>query len=84
MDVKIQGVSLDVDGSVRFVYESTSSTTGGSSTAMSVDGAPLAIDGGTLSIGEHRFEGLKDGDSVLLSKDGIQVNGEKRWDWPLD
>ena len=50
--------------------------------ALKVDVLLVGLEDGVLTVGEHRFDGLKKGDAVRLSKKGIAVYGEERWDWP--
>ena len=84
MDLEVDGIQLDIDESVRFEYRRQSSTGREAVTEMSIDGWPFSIDGTTLRIGEHHFDGVQPGDRVVFSKTGISVNGERRWDFPVE
>jgi|GEM_PF-2602978 len=84
LEVKVDGISVDVDESVHFQYRRTSTSPGGTQHEMTVEELPMSLEGGVLTIGTARFEGLVSGDSVVLSREGIRVNGERRWDWPAD
>lgn len=80
LDLNVNGIQLDVDETVSFTYVLRT----GEDPVMSIDGLPAELRNGSLEIGEHQFDGLTDGDLVLLSKNGISVNGERRWDWPVE
>ena len=77
VELTVAGIHVDFDETVSFSYVMNSTSEAGSQRSMTVDDLALEMRADGMTIGEREFEGLKEGDQVLLSKDGIQVNGER-------
>jgi len=82
LPLEMDGVRLDVDETLYFELSMNNDSAVATLEALKVDGLEVGLEDGVLTVGEHRFDGLKKGDAVRLSKKGIAVNGEERWDWP--
>jgi hypothetical protein len=76
------GVVVQMDSSVH--YESTFHSQTGKPTVrtQTMNGLPFELVAGGFTLGGQTFEGLAAGDRVLITADGILVNGEKRWELP--
>ncbi len=82
LPLELEGIRLDVDETLYFEFSMNNDPAVATLEALKVDGLEVGLEDGVLTVGEHRFDGLKKGDAVGLSTRGIAVNGEERWDWP--
>ncbi len=75
---------LTMDSGIEFTSVTSSRTGHHTRVTQSVNGMSFKLEQHSVSLGEHVFDGLQDGDVVRLAEDGIFVNGERRWDMPTE
>lgn len=80
--LQMAGIVVEMDPSVRYVSKFHSETGKPSVRMQTMNGMPFELVSGGFVLGGQSYDGLVDGDLVLITADGILVNGEKRWDLP--
>ena len=78
----IDGIRIEVGENIEFERQTHSETGYPTKTAQFINGWPLVIGEDHFTLGEHRFDGIERGDTLLFTSDGIAHNGTRRWDWP--
>ena len=80
--IEYSSVLVEMDASVQYVSNFHSQTGQPTVQTQSINGLPFQMVTGGFTLGDHTFDGLDVGDHVLITADGILVNGERRWDFP--
>ena len=79
---KMGGVVVTMDASVNYKYEFRSATGLPSTKTQTLNGLDFELVNGGFRLGETLYDGLADGDRVLITQTGILVNDLRRWDFP--
>jgi hypothetical protein len=78
------GITVEVGSSVKFNKRMLIETGKPNVDEARINGMLFELIEHGFRLGDHSFDGLQAGDIVLIEADGIQVNGEQRWDLPTD
>ena len=81
-NVTINGVAWEFDGTVHYVYKSESSSTGGSTRTMTVDGHDFGLRGDTIYVGDREYGSATSGAEIKVTSEGVTVDGEMRGPLP--
>lgn len=81
-ELTINGVRIEFDATVHYVYRSTSSNPGSSQTTTTVNGHEFGLRGGVFFIGDREYGTVESGARVQVTKDGVTVDGEARGPLP--
>jgi len=81
-DLTIDGVAVELDGSVHFVYELRSSTADGTQKSMTVNDLPFGLREGEFFIGGRTYGPADPGQTVRITAEGVTVDGEARGPLP--
>jgi len=81
-NVVVDGVRIEMDGSVHFSYRCVSSTPGKAETSMTINGNPFGVRKGVFFVGDREYGAVAEGALVRVTSDGVTVDGEKRGPLP--
>jgi len=80
--VRIDGVRIEAEGSVHFLYRSTSTTPGTTTTTMTIEGHPYGVRDGVFFLGDREYGPVGKTSVVRVSHDGVTIDGEPRGELP--
>jgi hypothetical protein len=78
IDLTVDGVRIEADPSVRFVYRSTSQTGRPTERVQTLDGHAFGVEDGVFHLGGRAYGPAPPGSTVRVSADGVLVDGEHR------
>lgn len=81
-EVTFNGVHIEFDDTVHYLYRSTSSNLGVSQITKTVNGNEFGLRASTFFIGEREYGTVAPGAHVRVTKDGVTVDGEARGPLP--
>lgn len=81
-ELVVNGVRIEFDATVRYVYRSTASSPGSSQTTTTVNGNEFGLRGETFFIGDREYGTVEPGALVQVTQDGVKVGGEARGPLP--